>query len=440
MKTDILAFKAQTEKVSNTKEIQEAIDTVFQAGGGTVIVPSGVFHTGPINLKSNIELHLEPGAVLRFSDDPADFPSVNSRWEGASQKVYAPCIYAEKAENVAVTGFGTIDGNGKKWWQMFFTQSDQLAYPRPVVICFQNCRRVTIQEVRLINSPSWTVHPLLSEGVTIENITILNPADSPNTDGIDIESCRNVRISNCHIDVGDDCIAVKSGTEETTPRVICENITITNCTMVHGHGGIVFGSEMSGGIRNAVISNCIFQETDRGLRFKSYRDRGGVVEDVRVSGIVMDRVLCPFVINLHYCFGKKGKDKRSWDKAPYPADSGTPAFRRLHFSGVSARNVQTAAGFIHGLAEKYVSELSFDQIDISMADIAKPDVPAMMLGLEPMSGQGFFVTSAKDITFDRVTITNHEGAGFILESADDIDISRCASKNRAGEETLIVNR
>lgn len=141
---------------------------------------------------------------------------------------------------------------------------------------------------------------------------------------------QNVRISNCHIDVGDDCIAIKAGTEDTYERIACENITITNCTMVHGHGGVVLGSEMSGSIRNITISNCIFQETDRGIRLKSRRGRGGIVEDIRVSNIVMDNVMCPFILNLYYFCGPRGKEPYVWEKA-YPIDERTPAFRRIHF-------------------------------------------------------------------------------------------------------------
>lgn len=157
------------------------------------------------------------------------------------------------------------------------------------------------------NSPNWTIHPVRCENVTIDNLTIVNPFDSPNTDGIDPESCRNVRITGCHIDVGDDCIAVKAGTEDALEDVPCENIAITGCTMVHGHGGVVLGSEMSGGIRRVSITGCVFDGTDRGIRIKSRRGRGGAVEDVSVTGIVMNDVLCPLVINLMYFCGKDGK-------------------------------------------------------------------------------------------------------------------------------------
>ncbi len=224
----------------------------------------------------------------------------------------------------------------------------------------------------LRNSPSWTINPIRCNDVTIDNVSIWNPADSPNTDGIDPESCSNVRISNCHIDVGDDCIAIKSGTEDTKERVPCENIAIANCTMIHGHGGVVLGSEMSGDIRNVAITNCIFKQTDRGIRLKSRRGRGGTVEDVRVSNIVMEDVICPFIMNLYYFCGPRGKDKYVWDKRPYPVTEETPTFRRIHFANITARNVHAAAGFLYGLAERYVSEVTFTDIDVSMAEQAIP--------------------------------------------------------------------
>lgn len=422
-----------------TIAIQKAIDTASKCGGGTVVVPAGKFLTGGLILKSNVELHLEAGAILKFSDVQEDYGVVFSRWEGVLKKVYSSCVYAEDAENISVTGFGTLDGSGKKWWHVFKYENDSLAFPRPKLISFHNCNRVTIQDVKLLNSPSWTINPILCENITINNISILNPSDSPNTDGINPESCKNVRISNCNIDVGDDCIAIKSGTEDTKERISCENITISNCTMVHGHGGVVLGSEMSGDIRNVTISNCVFQDTDRGIRLKSRRGRGGLVEDIRVSNIVMDNVICPFIINLYYFCGPRGKEPYVWDKVPYPIDEATPNFRRIHFMNVTARNVHAAAGFIYGLAELYAQDISFSNVDISMAKHAIPGKPAMMTGIENMTKRGFFIGFAKNILFDRVSIEDHVGPAFLLENTEEIDISHCRSYNTDSPEKLIVD-
>ncbi len=318
-----------------TEAIQEKIDELHQQGGGRITFSAGRYPTGALFLKSNIELHLLLGATLVFSDDPKDYPVVVSRWEGVKREVYASCLYAENAENIAVTGLGMLDGQGQRWWNTFRENREQLAYPRPKLISFDSCQQITLKDIRLVDSPSWTVNPILCQDLTIDNLRIKNPADSPNTDGIDPESCKNVRISNCHIDVGDDCIAIKSGTEDTKERVACENITIVNCHMLHGHGAVVLGSEMSGDIRNVTISNCIFQDTDRGIRLKSRRGRGGTIEDIRVNNIVMDNVICPFTLNLYYFCGPKGKEKYVWDKNPYPITEETPHFRRIHFANIS---------------------------------------------------------------------------------------------------------
>jgi len=433
----ITDFGARNDNKLNTDAIQTAIDTAFNKGGGKVIVPTGEFLTGAIFLKDNIELYLSPGAVLKFSDQQEDYPVVTSRWEGVRREVYASCLYAENAKNISVTGFGTIDGNGLKWWHIFRNEREKLSYPRPKLISFDNCSNITIKDVTLMNSPSWTVNPIRCQNITIDNLSIYNPANSPNTDGIDPESCKNVRISNCHIDVGDDCIAIKAGTEDTSEHISCENITITNCTMIHGHGGVVLGSEMSGGIRNVTISNCVFQDTDRGIRLKSRRGRGGVVEDIRVNNIVMEGVICPFILNLYYFCGPKGKDKYVWDKNPYPITEETPMFRRIHFSQITARNVHASAGFIYGLAEQYVSEITFSDIAISMAENAIPGKPAMMAGIEDMKSRGFYIGFAKDILFNQVIVENHEGPAFYVENSEEIELSNCKSKNTKNEELLI---
>ncbi|MEK4144631.1 glycoside hydrolase family 28 protein [Paenibacillus sp. FSL M7-0547] len=421
----------------STEAIARAIHAASEAGGGTVYVPSGHYQTGAIFMKSNIELQLSPGAELSFSSDPNDYPVVSSRWEGVKQNVHASCIFGINLENVSVTGAGKLDGRGAPWWDKHRNSPDSLLYPRPKLISFDNCRRVTLRDLTLVNSPSWTVNPICCQDVTIDNLSIYNPADSPNTDGIDPESCVNVRISNCNIDVGDDCIAIKAGTEDTKERVACENITITNCTMIHGHGGVVLGSEMSGDIRNIVISNCVFKQTDRGIRLKSRRGRGGVVEDIRVSNIVMEDVICPFILNLYYFCGPRGKDKYVWDKNPYPVTEETPCFRRIHFANITARNVHAAAGFLYGLAEQYISEITFSDIDISMAENAIPGRPAMMSGIQDMNNRGFYLGNVRDIRFRQVTIENHEGPAFYIENGETVDITGCQSRNTRKVEELV---
>lgn len=435
---DITDYGARTDSTEfATEAIRSAIEAASGAGGGTVYVPAGTYHTGAIFLRDHIELRLSPGAVLSFSSNPEDYPIVESRWEGVRQEVHASCIYGKDLTHVSVTGSGTLDGNGQPWWDKKRNRPGELRYPRPKLISLDGCSRITIKDVTLKNSPSWTVNPICCSNVTIDNISILNPADSPNTDGIDPESCTNVRISNCHIDVGDDCIAIKAGTEDTRERIPCENITITNCTMVHGHGGVVMGSEMSGDIRNVTISNCVFKQTDRGIRLKSRRGRGGIVEDIRISNIVMEDVICPFILNLYYFCGPRGKDKYVWDKHPYPVTDETPTFRRIHFANITARIVHAAAGFLYGLAEQYISEITFSDIEISMAVNAIPGRPAMMSGIQDMNNRGFYLGNVRDVWFRQVTIENHEGPAFYIENGESVEILHCQSRNTHKPEKLV---
>ena len=425
--------------VSTTPAFQKALEACEKAGGGTVYVPAGTYLTGPIQLKSNMNLFLDAGAEIMFSNDLAEYDVVDSRWEGVRRQVYMSCVYAEHAENVSVTGHGTLNGCGAFWWKLH--RDKALDFPRPKLISFHDCKRVLIQDVKLTQSPSWTVNPVLCENVTVSGVTICNPSDSPNTDGIDPDSCTNVHISNCHIDVGDDCIAVKSGTEDTPERMQTSNVTITNCTMVHGHGGVVLGSEMSGSIRNVTISNCVFEGTDRGIRMKSSRARGGVIEDVRVSNLVMNDVLCPFIANLYYFCGPKGNEKYVWDKNPYPVTDETPAFRRIHFADITAREVRAAAGFFYGLAEMYIEDITFDNVSVSMAENAQPGMPDMMANLEPMKQRGFYCSNVCDFSFNNMTISNHEGPAFYVENGENISFTACRAKTAktSDEMTKLIN-
>lgn len=401
----------------NSRAFQAAIDACARAGGGTVYVPAGRYVTGALFLHSHTTLYLDAGATLLGSQNPADYPAVASRWEGAEQETHAALITGQNLDRVAVAGRGTIDGQGACWWE--WHRAGTLKRARPRLVEFTDSTDVHLEGVTLTDSPSWTVHPLRCENVTVAGITIRNPADSPNTDGINPDSCRNVHIMNCHIDVGDDCIALKSGTEQEgrarlTP---CENITITNCTLVHGHGGVVIGSEMSGGVRNVVISNCIMTGTDRGIRLKSRRGRGGFVEDIRVANVIMREVLCPFTMNLYYHIGVKGNREIS-DKRPRPVDEGTPRFRHIHYSHITARDAQYAAAFLYGLPEMPIEDVSFSDVSIALAAEADAGAPEMADDIPPMRRAGFFARNVAGLRLDRVEITGQEGEPFLLASAE----------------------
>ncbi|MBN1814480.1 MAG: glycoside hydrolase family 28 protein [Anaerolineae bacterium] len=419
----------------DTPAIQAAIAACGRAGGGTIYIPAGDYVTGSIFLKSDCTLYLDAGATLLGSLEAADYPAVDNRWEGTNRKTHAPLIGGDGLENVAVVGRGTVDGRGTFWWKMH--EEGTLDYPRPRLISFSRCTDVLVEGVTLTNSPSWTLHPFACENVTVDKVTIVNPSDSPNTDGINPESCRDVHIANCHVDVGDDCVTIKSGTEQDRGKLSpCENITITNCTMVHGHGGVVIGSEMSGDVRNVVISNCVFVGTDRGIRLKSRRGRGGVVEDIRVTNVVMKDVLCPFIMNLYYGCGAWGTDKVS-DKSPWPVNEGTPHFRRVHFSDVTAREVQYAAAFIYGLAEMFVEDVSFSNVAVSMALDAEAGDPAMAPGMAPMQRAGFFACNARGLRLHNVEVADQIGPALILTDVVDVDISDCTTPTPVADAPVI---
>lgn len=410
-------------QLSSTQAINKAVETAHKEGGGVIVVPSGTFLTGAIVLMSNIELHLTPGAVLSFTNDTAEYPVIETRWEGVARKCYMPCIYAESAENIAITGRGTLEGNGKVWWDRQI--NGELEYPRPTFISPDRCKNLLIDGITILNSPSWTITPTECNIVNISNVQICNPADSPNTDGIDPESCRNVHISNCTIDVGDDCIAVKAGTEGTPQRIPCENITITNCTMLHGHGGVVLGSEMSGSIRNVTISNCVFDGTDRGIRIKTRRERGGAVEDMLVNNVMMRDVICPFVMNMYYFCGPRGKEPFVSDKNALPVNEGTPALRNIRLSNITARNVHAAAGFIYGLPESYIENIDVNNYTVEFAENAIPSKPAMMTGIEDMAYSGFYVGNTRGINFSNIRLFGHKGDAFIEQNVENITKENC---------------
>ncbi|HPF87690.1 MAG TPA: glycoside hydrolase family 28 protein [Candidatus Limiplasma sp.] len=377
-----------------TEAFTAAMNALTLQGGGTLTVSAGRYETAPILLKSNITLHLEAGAEVVFTDDETLFPLVDTEFEGIASQAYMPCIYALNAHNVRIEGAGVINGQGAKWWKQ--QREGTLAYPRPYLVCFQHCTDVSLAGVTLVNSPCWTVHPLYCNHVDISRITVRNPADSPNTDGINPNSCQNVRIADCLIDVGDDCIAVKAGTEDTPHKQPCRNIIISGCHMLHGHGGVVIGSEMSGGVQNVLVTGCVFQGTDRGIRLKTRRGRGGSAENLSFSHILMEDVLCPFVFNMYYFCGKGGKTPEVRDKSARPAADGTPMLSDISISDVTVRGASACAGFLYGLPESPVRRVRIKDCTVVMRTGCAGQA-AMMDDLDTMEAAGLYLRNGEDI-------------------------------------------
>ena len=308
--------KLKATPAKNQAAINKAIAACSKAGGGRVVVPAGTWTTGPITLKSHVNLYLEEGATLLFAFDTKLFPIVKTRWEGMDLMNYQPCIYAYGEKDIAITGKGTIDGNGSNetWWPMCgkdtygwtpeTVESQKIGRPllfkyaeagtpieerqfqgkglRPQLINLYECENILLEGVTLLRSPFWVVHPLLSKNIVVRGLAIIN--DGPNGDGCDPESCKDVLIENCRFQTGDDCIAIKSGRNEDGRlwNIPSENIIVRNCTMADGHGGVVIGSEISGGCRNVFVENCEMDSPnlDRVLRLKTNTCRGGVTENI----------------------------------------------------------------------------------------------------------------------------------------------------------------
>lgn len=426
MPVDVTQFGAVGDgRTLCTTSLQRAIDAASSRRGGTVVVPAGTFVTGTLRLRSNITLHLEAGATLLGAQDVSAFPIWTPKWDGVP--THAALISGEGLDNVAITGRGIIDGGGRMWWELM--KQKEVDTQRPRLIRLIDCRNVLVENVTLTNSPFWTLNPLACDEVTIRGVIVRNPPDSPNTDGINPDSCRNVHISDCHIDVGDDCVTIKSGSEEDGRRQFrpCENITITNCTMIHGHGGVVIGSEMSGGVRNIAISNCTFVGTDRGIRIKSRRGRGSAVEDIRVSNIVMDGVLCPLVINLFYGCGA-WNDPKVTDASPQEVTDRTPRFRRLRFSNISARRVKYSAAYVVGLPEMFVEDVAYSDITIYLdRDNTEAGQSAMAPGQPDLCRAGFVLKNVRNARLNNVQVFDQIGPAVSVTNAREVTLNQISS-------------
>jgi polygalacturonase len=312
-----------------TESFSKAISAAHKADGGRVVVPAGSFLTGAIHLKTNVNLYVSEGAVIKFSVDPEKYlPVVYSRFEGIECMNYSPLIYAFGQENIAITGKGTLDGQAgnDNWWRWKKTQSDDVKAQRnqgetgllvqkrifgagknlrPNMIQPYKCKNILIEGVTIRNSPMWHIHPVLSTNVTVRNVKVIG--HGPNNDGCNPESCRDVLIENCYFDTGDDCIAIKSGRNNDGRRVNVpsENIVIRNCRMKDGHGGVVIGSEMTGGARNIFAENCTMDSPnlERALRIKTNSVRGGTVDNVYLRNITIGQV-AEAVVKINFLYGE----------------------------------------------------------------------------------------------------------------------------------------
>ena len=401
-------------RATNTTAFRAAIEACAQAGGGRVLVPPGKYYTGPIHLRSGVNLHLSEGAEVIFSDTLEDYlPVVLVRVGGIELYNYSPLIYARDCTNIAVTGKGQLNGNAKRWWEWKSGETRQgfemgakgipveervFGKPehriRPSFLSFVNCTNILLEDFTIGSGPNWTIHPIYCLNTTIRGVKVIT--DGPNNDGIDPDSCRDMLIENCTFDTGDDCVVLKSGYNEDGWRVSrpTENVIMRNCFSKRGHGGLVIGSEMSGDVRNVFMEDCEFEGTDRAVRIKSRRGRGGVVENVYARNLKVKNMKYEVaILNMDYSADK--------NKA---ANERPPVFRNMQFENITGDGAPTAI-LIQGLDDSPIENVRFMNMTVN-------------------STKGVVVNHAKGLVFDNVQITPTKGAVFDLKEAADITIRK----------------
>ncbi len=453
----------------NTNAINKTIDACAKAGGGTVLIPQGLWSTGPIVLQSNVELHAARGALISFTADRSQYPLVSALYEGVEAARCQSPISATNAENIAITGDGVFDGSGNVWrplkkdkvneteWKKLvasggvLNESKNYWYPsagalkgsltsdigklssgrslkdleeirdflRPNMLRLTNCKNILLTGITFENSPAWTMHLALSQHITIRNVTVRNPSWGQNTDALDLESCANILLEGCSFDTGDDGICIKSGRDEEGRKrgVPTENMIAQNCTVYHAHGGFVIGSEMSGGARNLFVSNCTFIGTDIGLRFKTVRGRGGIVEKIYASNIVMKDIAAEAVLFDMYYMAKDpvvlAGEKREMPKIELlPVNEGTPVFREFYIDDIFCNGAEKGV-FIRGIPEMNISNITMNNMVLQ-------------------TRKGAEITEAKDIRFNNVKFITAESDPVIyVQNSTGIDFNNISYNSQA---------
>ncbi len=408
-------------KTNDTAHIQGCI--LSCPNKGRVYFPKGEYYTGPLFLKSNITIELAEGAHLigdidrnhypilpgmTYTSDEKDEYNLGS-WEGNPIDCFASILTGIHIENVNIIGEGCIDGNAQNsdWWVN--VREKRLAW-RPRGLFLNHCKNVVLQGVTVTNTPSWNLHPYFSEHLKFLDLKIINPKNSPNTDGCDPESCNHVDIIGVHFSVGDDCIAIKAGKifMGRKYKKPSENFIIRNCSMNYGHGAVVLGSEMSGGIKNIKVTQCFFNQTDRGLRIKTRRGRGkdAIIDGITFENIKMNDVLTPLVVNMFYYCDPDGHTEYVYSKDKLPVDDRTPYLGKFVFKDIECENVNVAAGTFFGLPEQPIEAIHLENIMFNYSNNPKEGLPAMMDGLEKMSGRGLIFNYVKKVELKNIVFNN----------------------------------
>ena len=387
---------------------------------GRVFIPRGEYYTGPLFLRSNITIELEEGAHLIGDTDRTHYPVLPGMtytsdekdeynlgsWEGNPLDCFASIITGINVENVKIIGKGVVDGNAQNgdWWVDVRTK--RIAW-RPRGVFLNHCNNVVFQGVTVTNTPSWNLHPYFSSNIRFLDMKLISPKDSPNTDGCDPESCSNVDIIGVYFSVGDDCIAIKSGKIYMGRKYKkpSSNFNIRNCSMNFGHGAVVLGSEMSGGIKDINVTRCLFNQTDRGLRIKTRRGRGkdAIIDGITFENIKMSEVLTPLVINMYYFCDPDGHSEYVYTKEKLPVDDRTPYLGEFVFKNIDCTDVNVAAGTFYGLPEAPIKSISIENVKFKYAKNPEEGRPAMMDFLDPMSGEGLIFNYVENVQLKNVT-------------------------------------
>lgn len=393
---DVREFGAKGDgKTLDTAAIQQALDAAGKAGGGIVQLKPGTYLSQPIYLRDKITLLLETGAKLQATDEPSHFED--------SRKLQSRIAFVNGKElsQIAIIGGGIIDGAGERWWKPVqdgkraarakgetFTETVR----RPRLIVLTGCRDVRIEGVTIQNSPTFHLVPSECENVLITNVTFRAPADAPNTDAMDPSACKNLRIIGCTISVGDDNIAIKSGRKVAGREFAVDNVWVERCTFLHGHG-MSIGSETAGGVQNLVVTNCTFNGTTSGIRIKSARGRGGLVENLVYADITMTNVDYPIYLTSYY-------PKVPTEDAAQPLTASSPLYRRIVIRNVTAHSAKSA-GMIVGLPEAPIEQVTLENVHVT-------------------APTGLLFRNARGIKLQNTTVTPAKGAPFILESQAEV--------------------
>ncbi len=402
-----------------------------------VYFTKGVYKISSFFLKSDIRIEFEKDAVISAFTDRRQVPVLPGCIESCEGKeeyhigsnggnpadVFASVITGIGVRNVVITGEGTIDGCAgfDNWWK---TPVKIDVAARPKLLFFSHCENIILHGVTVTNSPQWTIHPYRSREVKCIDLNIVNPKNSPNTDGFNPESCEDVLVLGTMISVGDDCIAVKSGKIEMARKspVPAKNLIIQNCCMKDGHGAVTLGSENAAGIFDMLVKDCEFYNTDRGLRIKTRRGRGSksIIDGIVFDHIAMDGVMTPIVVNSFYFCDPDGKSPYVASKEKLPVDERTPLIKKMTFRNIKAVNCHVAAAYIYGLPEQKIEQLVFENVEISFAANARAGMAAMMVGCDEMAKSGITAVNVKKVIMKNVILYGVEGEERMLQNVDEV--------------------